>query len=560
MRSKLIQIWQKFRSSKLNIILFSSIVLIFLLSLVYFKNDTNYIEYGDYKQLLEQNLIEKAHVEGDKLYITYKGRKFIILKDLVNLKDLEIPITSSLEADTTPFILYLIVITFTFILLAYFLQSFLNVKKKELNLVLKQKSASINESAISPANSDIRFKDIAGISEVKDDLIQIVDFLKNPAKYRDFGIKLPKGVLMVGAPGVGKTYIAKAVAGEAGVPFFYQSGSNFAEIYVGVGAKKVRDLFAVAKQNAPSIVFIDEIDAVGKSRGNGRNDELESTLNQLLTEMDGFESNSGVIVIAATNKIDMIDEALLRPGRFDRRIFISLPNFKDRMEILKIYLRDKKCDLDISKVSRMSVGFSGAGIATLVNEAAINALNRGSSVIGLVDFESVKDRVLLGSKREKILSEYEKEIQAFYQAAKALSAFWYSVEFDKIALLDDKFIKTDAEIESKSVILNRIKVLLSGMAALKIYKNDGYTNSANDTKEALILARDMVFEYSMGEYLLPNEGEINKILTICFDEVSEILRTKQRELLEISKQIFVYEFVGFEKVKEIFDLEFKEEK
>ncbi|MBQ9876663.1 MAG: AAA family ATPase, partial [Campylobacter sp.] len=478
MKSQLTQIWQKFRFNKLNIILFFSLVLVVLLSIVYFKNDTNYIKFEDYQKLVESNLIEKANIDGDTLQIVYNGRKYSILKDIVDLKELgnHVLITKSESSDTSYLIFELILITFFFFLMIYYFET-INAKRRKLEMAKMEKIQSQmmknNETAvINSVISEVKFKDVAGISEVKDELIEIVDFLKNPSKYKNFGIKLPKGILMAGPPGVGKTLIAKAVAGEAGVPFFYQSGATFAEVYVGVGAKRVRELFAKAKANAPSIIFIDEIDAVGKSRGEGRNDERETTLNQLLTEMDGFEDNSGVIVIAATNKIDMIDEALLRSGRFDRRIFISLPNYHDRIEILKIYLKDKKCNVNLEKISRMSVGFSGAGIATLVNEAAINALKRKSKTIEQIDFENVKTKVLFGSKKSQILSEYEKEIQSFYQGAKALSAFWFSLDFDRIGLLEDKIIGFEAEIESKTQILNQIKVLLSGVAALKIHKND----------------------------------------------------------------------------------------
>lgn len=404
---------------------------------------------------------------------------------------------------------------------------------------------------LSPSVSDVRFSDVAGISEVKDELIEIVDFLKNPAKYRNFGIKLPKGILMIGEPGVGKTLIAKAVAGEADVPFFYQSGASFAEVFVGVGARRVRELFAKAKSCAPAIIFIDEIDAVGGKRGIGRNDEREATLNQLLTEMDGFEENSGVMVIGATNKINLIDDALLRSGRFDRRVFIGLPNYKDRIEILKIYLEGKRCSANINKVSRLCVGFSGAGVATLVNEAAINALKRGSDTIELSDFENVRMRVFYGVQKSRILTEYEKEIQAFYQGAKALSAYWYSFDFEKIELLNDKFLNEDFEIESKTQILNQIKVLLSGMAALQIHKNDAFSNSASDVKQAIALAQKMVFELAMGDSFTPSAQSVNKILQDCYDEVSEIIRTMQDKLNQISKQIFVYEFITFEDVQKI---------
>jgi len=256
-----------------------------------------------------------------------------------------------------------------------------------------QKSQEELESNIKPISSNITFKDVAGIKEIKEELEEIVDFLNNPTKYNKFGVKLPKGVLLVGAPGVGKTLIARAVAGEAKVPFFYQSGSSFVHIYVGMGAKKVRELFIQAKLNAPSIIFIDEIDAVGKVRSGHSNDEREATLNELLTQMDGFDGESGVIVIAATNKIEVLDDALLRAGRFDRRLYIGLPNIEDRKQILKLYLKDKNSKLNIEKLANETVGFSSAALSTLVNEALLNMIKNNRKVLNYSDIEVAKNKL-----------------------------------------------------------------------------------------------------------------------------------------------------------------------
>lgn len=559
MKSKLTQIMQKFKSNKLNIILFSSILLIILLSIVYFKDDTIYIKKVDFENFASQNILEKSDItlENDTLFITYNGRTYAILKDLIDFENLsKNALIKKAENSNEISIWPIVFVVCLSLVLIYLFEMKMLQKRNEIYKDLKSVKNSENSlnSDISPVVSNLKFKDVAGISEVKDELVEIVDFLKNPSKYRNFGIKLPKGVLMIGPPGVGKTLIAKAVAGEAGVPFFYQSGASFAEIFVGVGAKRVRELFAKAKATAPSIIFIDEIDSVGKSRGNGRNDELESTLNQLLTEMDGFKDNSGVIVIAATNKAEMIDPALLRSGRFDRRIFISLPNFADRVEILKIYLQDKNFatdDTQIAKISRMCVGFSGAAIATLVNEAALNALKRNSDKITIEDFEAVKTKVLLGSRKNSVFSDYEKEIQSYYQASKALVAFWYGVEFEKIGLLDAKFLNFETQIESKTKLINEIKVLLSGVAGLKIYKDDAFNNSAKDIRTATYLAQKMVFDYAMGESFLPDEREISKILNESYAEVAEILKNRKNELNRIAKEIFSYEVIYFKAVEAI---------
>ena len=548
------EILHKIKKSKLNIILIFLVLLIVLLSIVYFKDDSRYITEREFSELVRKDQIKRAHIEDGNLNFTYDGKRYKILVDLVDLKELSNHALISKEKDdgTSGISAILVIFTFAFFLFVYYFETVL-ARRRRLDGVgaARQGGANAELGDLSPSVSDVRFSDVAGISEVKDELIEIVDFLKNPAKYRNFGIKLPKGILMIGEPGVGKTLIAKAVAGEADVPFFYQSGASFAEVFVGVGARRVRELFAKAKSCAPAIIFIDEIDAVGGKRGIGRNDEREATLNQLLTEMDGFEENSGVMVIGATNKINLIDDALLRSGRFDRRVFIGLPNYKDRIEILKIYLEGKRCSANINKVSRLCVGFSGAGVATLVNEAAINALKRGSNTIELSDFENVRMRVFYGVQKSRILTEYEKEIQAFYQGAKALSAYWYSFDFEKIELLNDKFLNEDFEIESKTQILNQIKVLLSGMAALQIHKNDAFSNSASDVKQAIALAQKMVFELVMGDSFTPSAQSVNKILQDCYDEVSEIIRTMQDKLNQISKQIFVYEFITFEDVQKI---------
>lgn len=548
------EILHKIKKSKLNIILIFLVLLIVLLSIVYFKDDSRYITEREFSELVRADQIKRAHIEDGTLSFVYDGKRYKILTDIVNLKELSnhALITKEEDSGSGGISAILVIFTFAFFLFVYYFETVL-ARRRRLDGVgaARQGGANAELGDLSPSVSDVRFSDVAGISEVKDELIEIVDFLKNPAKYRNFGIKLPKGILMIGEPGVGKTLIAKAVAGEADVPFFYQSGASFAEVFVGVGARRVRELFAKAKSCAPAIIFIDEIDAVGGKRGIGRNDEREATLNQLLTEMDGFEENSGVMVIGATNKINMIDDALLRSGRFDRRVFIGLPNYKDRIEILKIYLEGKRCSANINKVSRLCVGFSGAGVATLVNEAAINALKRGSDTIELSDFENVRMRVFYGVQKSRILTEYEKEIQAFYQGAKALSAYWYSFDFEKIELLNDKFLNEDFEIESKTQILNQIKVLLSGMAALQIHKNDAFSNSASDVKQAIALAQKMVFELAMGDSFTPSAQSVNKILQDCYDEVSEIIRTMQDKLNQISKQIFVYEFITFEDVQKI---------
>jgi len=391
---------------------------------------------------------------------------------------------------------------------------------------------------IKPTTSNVTFKDVAGISEVKEELIEIVDFLKNPEKYRSFGIKLPKGVLLVGPPGVGKTLIAKAMAGEAGVPFFYQSGSSFVQMYVGVGAKRVRDLFSKAKALAPSIIFIDEIDAIGKARGNLRNDEREATLNQLLTEMDGFEGNEGVIVIGATNKVELLDDALLRPGRFDRRIFVELPGLNDRLEILKVHLRDKPFRGNIENIAKMTVGFSGAALASLVNEASIHALKKNKPYIEEEDFYVVKDKVLIGKRRLNTYSPKEKEILSYYQSAKAVIAYWLGVDFERISLVKDDFKEEDKEIVSKTELMSKIEVFLAGRVAVEEKFNEKYSNAHKDIKKAKEYAVMMIKDFGMGENLVGEESEIANILTIALNE-TKVLYANNKEIIEKAYELML---------------------
>ena len=401
--------------------------------------------------------------------------------------------------------------------------------------------------------SVVRFKDVAGISEVKEELLEIIDYLKNPKYYQELGISLPKGVLLVGPPGVGKTMIAKAVAGEAGVPFFYQSGSSFVQIYVGMGAKRVRELFMRAKAKSPSIIFIDEIDAVGKARGNARSDEREATLNQLLTEMDGFEDSSGVIVIAATNKIEVLDEALLRSGRFDRRIYVELPNLSEREHILQLYLSDKKYDLDISEIARLCVGFSGAALASLVNESALNALRRKSKLIQKEDILATKDKVLVGKKKALSLSENEKEILALYQSAKALSAYWLEVDFDKIGLVNESFRQIDKELTSKQELMSKIKVALSGNIAVECIYQQTFSNAKDDILSAKEIATQMCEQYGMGERLLSDNSDVAHILEQAQTQMRDFIINSKAVLLQVSRALQERERLSKDEIKEIYE-------
>ena len=410
-----------------------------------------------------------------------------------------------------------------------------------------------SRAKLSMGNGKIGLKDVAGLKEEKSELEEIIEFLKEPAKFTRVGARIPKGVLLEGAPGTGKTLLAKAVAGEANVPFFSISGSDFVEMFVGVGASRVRDLFGEAKKNAPCIIFIDEIDAVGKARGNTRSDEREATLNQLLTEMDGFEDSSGVIVIAATNKMEVLDEALLRSGRFDRRIYVELPNLQEREHILGLYLKDKKHELDIEEVARLCVGFSGAALASLVNESALNALRRKSNVIQKEDILATKDKVLTGKKKALSLNEKEKEILALYQSAKALSAYWLEVDFDKIGLVSESFRQIDKELTSKQELMSKIKVALSGNIAVECIYKQTFSNAKEDILSAKEIATQMCEQYGMGERLLSDSSDIAHILEQAQKEMREFIINSKAVLLQISRALQERERLSKDEIQEIYE-------
>ncbi|WP_457592776.1 AAA family ATPase [Hydrogenimonas sp.] len=541
-------------SKKNRYILGASALLVALLLLfAFFRDRSHLIDAKTANSLIENSLVEDAKIDGAYLYFKSGGTYYKVPKEAIDLKKLY-SLTPVTVKETNPYIADLLTIGFLAILVIYLLRwarKNRELKEQQLNEQLQFASELQRPSDIKPILSNITFKDVAGINEVKEELEEIIDFLKQPGKYLNFGIRMPRGVLLVGPPGVGKTLIAKAVAGEAGVPFFYQSGASFVQIYVGMGAKRVRELFKRAKAAAPAIVFIDEIDAVGKARGGMRNDEREATLNQLLTEMDGFEDSSGVIVIAATNKIEMLDDALLRPGRFDRRVHVSLPNKEERKSILKIYLANKPYHLDLDEIAQMTVGFSGAALSSLVNEAAIHALKSGKKIIETEDFLAVKDKVLLGKRKILTYSEREKEIQAAYQAAKAVVAYWLEVDFDKIGLLSDYFQTSEKEIISKTDMMNRIKVHLAGDAMMHLHFNERFTNAAQDLKEAQLVAHEMVERYGMAGKLMGGVNEEAQILDEARSEVESFVARAEEGIVRLAEEIMRREVISKEDVKEL---------
>jgi cell division protease FtsH len=441
------------------------------------------------------------------------------------------------------------------------------------------------------------FKDVAGIDEAKEELYEIIDFLKDPQKFQKLGGRIPKGVLLVGPPGTGKTLLARAIAGEANVPFFSISGSDFVEMFVGVGASRVRDLFEQGKKNAPCIIFIDEIDAVGRHRGaglGGGHDEREQTLNALLVEMDGFESNEGVILIAATNRPDVLDPALLRPGRFDRRVVVPRPDVKGREEILRVHTRKVPLseDVELSVIARGTPGFSGADVANLVNEAALWAARQNRKVVAMADFEMSKDKVLMGVERKSmILSDEEKKNTAYHEAGHALVAAMTpgADPLHKVTIIprgmalgvtmqlpiDDKHTYTKEFLESQ------LAVLMGGRAAEEIFLNHITTGAGNDIERATEIARQMVCEWGMSplgpltfgkkeeaiflgreiaqhrdyseDTAIKIDGEVRNIVGLGYSRARNILETNRASLERVAQALLDREVLDATELKLLMD-------
>jgi cell division protease FtsH len=425
------------------------------------------------------------------------------------------------------------------------------------------------------SNVNITFKDVAGLDEAKEEVMEIVDFLKNPKKYTVLGGKIPKGALLIGSPGTGKTLLAKAVAGEAGVPFFSLSGSDFVEMFVGVGASRVRDLFKQAKEKAPCIIFIDEIDAVGRARGKnamqGSNDERENTLNQLLTEMDGFGTNIGIIILAATNRPDILDSALLRPGRFDRQISIDKPDLKGRAAIFRVHLKPLKlaADIDETKLATQTAGFAGAEIMNVCNEAALIAARRNKEVVDVSDFQAAIDRVIGGlEKKNKVISDHEKQIVAYHEAGHAIAG-WFLEHVDPLvkvsivprgvaALGYAQYLPKDQYLYTTEQMVNMMCMTLGGRVAEDIIFNRISTGAQNDLERITKMAYAMVTIYGMNDkvgnlsFNDPNneygftkpysdktaeliDQEVRSLVDMCYQKTKVLLNDK-KELLELLAQ------------------------
>lgn len=519
------------KSPKRPLIFYYGIVLVVLLVFNLFitpmlaERQVKEVDYGTFMKMTEDKDIGQVQIDSTQITFTDKAESAIYKTGLMpdddltqRLYDSGAKFSKEIETRTSPFMSFLMSVVLP-LLLFWILGRFLARKMMEQaggkNSMMFGMGGKSNAKVYVQSTEGIHFTDVAGEDEAKENLAEIVDYLHNPTKYTDVGASMPKGLLLVGPPGTGKTMLAKAVAGEANVPFFSISGSEFVEMFVGMGASKVRDLFKQAKEKAPCIVFIDEIDAIGKKRDGqiGGNDEREQTLNQLLTEMDGFEGNNGVIILAATNRPESLDPALTRPGRFDRRVPVELPDLKGREAILQVHARKIKVsdDVDFHTVARMAAGASGAELANIVNEAALRTVRAGRTIVTEADLEESVEVVIAGyQKKNAVLSDKEKHVVAYHEIGHALVAAMqsHSAPVQKITIIPrtsgalgytmqveqgDKYLLTKEELE------NKIATFTGGRAAEEVIFGEVTTGASNDIEQATKIARAMITQYGMND-------------------------------------------------------------
>ena len=486
------------------------------------QSSVTQMSYSDFIASVDSGLVDKITIQGNEIFGTIQGGssfKVVAPPDLELMSILRksgVNVTAKKQEDS-PWYLTVLISWFPMLLLIgvwiFFMRQMQGGGGKAMSFG-KSKARLMDTE-----NPKITFKDVAGIEEAKEELIEIVEFLKDPKKFTDLGARIPTGVLLAGAPGTGKTLLAKAIAGEAQVPFFSISGSDFVEMFVGVGASRVRDLFTQGKNNAPCIIFIDEIDAVGRHRGaglGGGHDEREQTLNQLLVEMDGFEDNEGVIIISATNRPDVLDPALLRPGRFDRQVIVPVPDVKGREQILKVHSKKVPLADDIvwKTIARGTPGFTGADLQNMVNEAALLAARSGKKEVTMVFLEQAKDKVMMGAERRSmIITDSEKKVTAYHEAGHAIVACLLpgTDPVHKVTIiprgralgLTQQLPTEDKYTHSKSYLENTLSILLGGRVAEELIFKEITTGSGNDIERASEMARKMVCEWGMSEEMGP---------------------------------------------------------
>ena len=510
------------------------IALVFVIAVIYFLSinlggTTHKLSYSDFKQKLAKNKVDTVEVSPSKEGSVYtitgklksynKGETYVVRApfsddtlNTINKYQTKNKFKINVNEDPSSSLLIKVLSWVPYIVMGLLLLWFLN---KQLGAANKSMDFGKSRARLQSDKDKVKFDNVAGLIEEKEELKELIDFLKDPKKFTKMGARIPKGVLLVGNPGTGKTLLAKAVAGEANVPFFFISGSDFVELYVGIGASRVRDMFRQAKQNAPCIIFIDEIDAVGRQRGTGLgggHDEREQTLNQLLTEMDGFGTNEGIIIVAATNRPDVLDPALLRPGRFDRQITVSLPDKNEREDILRVHAKNKTFSdaVKLKHIAERTVGFSGADLENLLNEAALLTVRRNKDAIGMSELDEAYDRVIMGpAKKTRQYTEHEKKVVAYHEAGHAVVGIKLDGADDvqKITIIPRgqaggynlMLPKEDRILATKNELLDKISGYLGGRVAEEIMFKEVTTGASNDFEKATKIARSMVTEYGMSE-------------------------------------------------------------
>ena len=555
-------------NNKKYLIIYVIVAFMFIYSFNYAKNmlTTQEISYNKFMQLVKNGEISEVRTEGDSLVITPKEGSSESGKMLYTGEVLDPNLVETLQNNGVEYygniteqqsmIMELLVYYIVPILLMFFLFKFLFRKMGGKFGAGPMNMGKSNAKMYVETDVKVTFDDVAGQDEAKESLTEIIDFLNNPAKYASIGAKLPKGALLVGPPGTGKTLIAKAVAGEAKVPFFSMSGSNFVEMFVGMGAAKVRDLFKEAEKHAPCIIFIDEIDSIGKSRDNQMqsNDEREQTLNQLLTEMDGFDATKGIVILGATNRPEILDKALLRPGRFDRRVIVDRPDLIGRKAILKVHSKDVKLadDVDLDSIAKGTPGAVGADLANMINEAAIRAVKHGRDEVIQEDLEEAVEVIIAGKeKKDRILSKQERKTVAFHEVGHALVAGLLegTDPVHKITIVPRtmgalgytmQLPEEEKYLVSKEEMLNQITVMLGGRAAEEVVFNMVSTGASNDIERATQSARSMVTVYGMTERFdmmalesIQNRYLDGRAVRNCSEETSTLV---DEEILKIIRQ------------------------
>jgi cell division protease FtsH len=558
------------------------ISIVAILIRVFTANDVGIerIEQSQFYQLVDDGKIQSVNVTGDMVGYQLKGRykekspsgkegfQTYIVKDedlMKRMRDAGIQIKAEKPKD--PSYIYSLIAYVPILLLIgmwiFFMRQMQSGGNKALSFGKSKAKLSSSQG------KKVTFKDVAGVEEAKEELQEIIEFLKDPQKFQKLGGKIPKGVLLMGPPGTGKTLLARAISGEANVPFFSISGSDFVEMFVGVGASRVRDLFEQGKKNAPCIIFIDEIDAVGRHRGaglGGGHDEREQTLNQLLVEMDGFESNDGVILIAATNRPDVLDPALLRPGRFDRRVIVGRPDVKGREEILKVHTRriPLATNVDLSVLARGTPGFSGADLANLVNEAALYAARYGKKQVDAPDFEIAKDKVMMGTERKSlIISDEEKRNTAIHEAGHALVALLLpgTDPLHKVSIIPrgmalgvtQQLPMDDRHTYTKSYLLGQIVVAMGGRVAEELFLEHLTTGAGNDIEKATDMARRMVCEWGMSDAMGPLTFGKKEEQIFLGREIAQHQDYSEATAVEIDREVKKIVLNSYTKAKEVLE-------